>query len=82
MLKAFTWRFWNRPRHAAVPNLVAPRWNHAVVFLQLALNAIVGYGFARMLANMYGISAAKDGFDIAYSTKITMRHVSQLLGIT
>ena len=53
-----------------------PRWNHAVVFLQLALNTIVGYGFARMLANMYGISATKDGFDIAYSVPFIILNLS------
>ena len=54
-------------RWPSVPRLTTARRNHLLVFLQLASNAAVGYVFARLLAYMFGISAEKDGFDIAYS---------------
>ena len=41
----------------------AHRWLTA----QLGLNVIIGYLFVRMLANLYGVSAEKAAFDIAYS---------------
>ncbi|MCA9230074.1 MAG: hypothetical protein KDA57_05455, partial [Planctomycetales bacterium] len=76
MARDSTWSIGRSLRLQAVVNLVASHWNHGIVFLQLALNAVVGYGFTRMLANMYGVSAAKDGFDIAYSVPFIILNLS------
>ena len=52
------------------------RRNHVLLFAQIAANALVGYVFSRMLASMYGISAQKDGFDIAYSVPFIVLNCS------
>lgn len=43
------------------------RWYTVVFAVQVALNSLAGYAFARVLAHRFGASAEKDAFDITYA---------------
>ncbi len=48
---------------------------HGLLTSQIALNALVGYLFAKMLASRFGTSAEKDVFDIAYAIPFIILNV-------
>lgn len=49
---------------------------HGLYMSQIACNSLVGYVFARLLANQFGTSAEKDAFDIAYSVPFIVLNLS------
>lgn len=48
-------------------NARSSRLNHLLLVGQIGANSVIGFVFSRMLSAMFGLSSAKDGFDIAYS---------------
>ena len=52
--------------------------NQAALTLQLLLNGLTGYLFVRLLASLYGTTAQKDVFDIAYSVPFLLVNVGGL----
>jgi putative peptidoglycan lipid II flippase len=52
--------------------------NQAALTIQLLLNGVTGYLFVRLLASLYGTTAQKDAFDIAYSVPFFLVNVGGL----
>lgn len=52
---------------------------HAILMAQIALNAIVGYVFLKLLAGRFGATAQKDVFDIAYSIPFLIMNIGGLV---
>lgn len=64
-----------------MPPAIHNRLNHAVFLVQIVLNALMGYAFAKVLALRFGTTASKDGFDIAYSVPFIVLNISGFLFI-
>lgn len=50
--------------------------DHALLAAQIAANSLTGFLFMRLLADLFGVSAEKDSFDIAYSVPFIIMNVS------